>query len=437
MSKLSSKSSTSIKLIASILVLCYLCIGFIPNWGAVDKIAPQWLYLSIINLLSLIFILLNLSFFKIKIFNTLKIGLSIFYIGFFIWASLSYFYSTNPTEVIVNITRQANTLFMYLHLAIFIQLFKDKIALICWTIVIILSIEVYALLVQAYEMNQSTAGINPGLLKGVTANRNIGAFSMAIKIPFILFLIQYSKNKFHNISLLTLLFFTIFSLSIISSRASYIAVFLISFLYSGFIIFQSYKLKRYKNLFRLLYIIIPLTLSITLNQLFFSGSKTVSAIERASTISLSTNDGSVNQRLRYYEDVFTHMLKNPILGTGLGNWKLVSIDYDKNDIKGYVVPYHAHSDFIQLGAELGFLGFFLYLGIFLFAVYAVFKTLISNEINQKEKVFVFMLLMALGVYFIDANLNFPIARPQVLAPWAMIMALISFFFKNLKSTKII
>ena len=40
-----------------------------------------------------------------------------------------------------------------------------------------------------------------------------------------------------------------------------------------------------------------------------------------------------------------------------------------------------------------------------------------------------MLLMALGVYFIDANLNFPIARPQVLAPWAMIMALISFFSK--------
>ena len=192
---------------------------------------------------------------------------------------------------------------------------------------------------------------------------------------------------------------------------------------------------RYKNLFRLLYIIVPLTLSITLNQLVFSGSKTVSAIERASTIALSTNDGSVNQRLRYYEDVFTHMLKNPILGTGLGNWKLVSIDYDKNDIKGYVVPYHAHSDFIQLGAELGFLGFFLYLGIFLFAVYAAYKTLISNEISQKEKVFVFTLLMALGVYFIDANLNFPIARPQVLAPWATVMALISFFFKKSQINK--
>ena len=61
----------------------------------------------------------------------------------------------------------------------------------------------------------------------------------------------------------------------------------------------------------------------------------------------------MNQRLRYYEDVLTHMISNPILGVGLGNWKLKSIEYDSKDIIGYVVPYHAHSDFIQLGAELG------------------------------------------------------------------------------------
>ena len=35
----------------------------------------------------------------------------------------------------------------------------------------------------------------------------------------------------------------------------------------------------------------------------------------------------------------------------------------------------------------------------------------------------FLLLISLAVYFIDANLNFPIARPQVLAPWALTMAL--------------
>ena len=46
--------------------------------------------------------------------------------------------------------------------------------------------------------------------------------------------------------------------------------------------------------------------------------------------------------------------------TGLGNWKLKSIEYDSKNIEGYIVPYHAHSDFIQLGAELGVIGFSLF-----------------------------------------------------------------------------
>ena len=95
--------------------------------------------------------------------------------------------------------------------------------------------------------------------------------------------------------------------------------------------------------------------SVLVNQIYFA--KRADALSRASTISFSTNDGSVNQRLRYYEDVLTHFSSNPIFGVGFGNWKFKSIDYDKKDIFGYTVPYHAHSDFIQIGAELGIIGF--------------------------------------------------------------------------------
>ena len=69
--------------------------------------------------------------------------------------------------------------------------------------------------------------------------------------------------------------------------------------------------------------------------------------------------------------MLTHITSNPIFGTGLGNWKLKSIDYDKNDINGYVVPYHAHSDFIQLGAELRYYWIFTLFGVFSWAVYYV------------------------------------------------------------------
>ena len=101
------------------------------------------------------------------------------------------------------------------------------------------------------------------------------------------------------------------------------------------------------------------------------------------------------------------------MGVGLGNWKFKSIEYDKN-MSGYVVPYHAHSDFIQLGAELGVLGFCSYLGVFLLALFFSLKILFKINIKKEERIFIYFTLTSLGVYFIDANLNFPIARPQVI-----------------------
>ena len=40
------------------------------------------------------------------------------------------------------------------------------------------------------------------------------------------------------------------------------------------------------------------------------------------------------------------------------------------------------------------------------------------------------MLTALGVYSVDANLNFPIARPQVLVVWTMIIAMINFYYRK-------
>ena len=41
--------------------------------------------------------------------------------------------------------------------------------------------------------------INSGLLKGVTANRNIAAFSLALKIPFVLYLVASVRSLKLNV----------------------------------------------------------------------------------------------------------------------------------------------------------------------------------------------------------------------------------------------
>ena len=412
--------------VPSIFIIGFLCVGFIPNWEAVDKIAPQWLYLSILNLCCGIYLFINRKIYNDRITRVLSSWMSISYIAFVLWAALSYFYAINSTEVLVNIVRHFNTLFMFLNLGVLIFNIKNKDRLLSFAIMSILAIEVYAVLKQALEMYNEGA-INPVGLKGVTANRNITAFSIVIKIPYVLYLIFTNQKSWIKILYSFLVVLSLFSLSMIQSRASFVAAALILILLLTWTLINFVKNKSYKPLVNNIYYLLPMILAIILNQISVS-SMGADALSRASTISVSTNDGSVNQRLRYYEDVLTHISSNPIFGVGIGNWKLTSIDYDKADITGYIVPYHAHSDFIQLGAELGIIGFCIYLLVFLCGAYFAFILLFKTDLNAEKKWFIFLLITSLGVYFIDANLNFPIARPQVLAPWALTMALLSFYY---------
>ena len=419
--------------VPSLFILTFLLVGFIPNLQAVDKIAPQWLFLSFVNLLCGAYLFYKRSSYTERFQVVLTNFMSLFYTGFVAWGAISYFYAVNPTEVLVNIVRHFNTLFMFLHLAILLYNIKDKNNLLSIAITLILAIEVYAVLNEALTMYKA-GGIQSGVLKGVTANRNITAFSIAIKIPYVLYLALNNKKLIFKLFNTTLIFLSLFSLSMIQSRASFIAAVLIAVAVLFWTLLQFKKERNIQSLTPNLFYLLPLILALTVNQIFISD-KGADALSRASTISLSTDDGSVNQRLRYYGDVAAHIASNPILGVGLGNWKLVSIDYDKENIKGYVVPYHAHSDFIQLGAELGVIGFLLYLGAFICAIYFAFVILFRSELEQDNKLFVFLLLTSLGVYLVDANLNFPIARPQVLAPWALTMALISYYYLQARKPK--
>ena len=112
--------------IPSIFIIGFLCVGFIPNWEAVDKIAPQWLYLTLLNLCCGIYFFLNRKIYSERITKVLRSWMSISYILFVVWAALSYFYAINPTEVLVNIVRHFNTLFMFLNLGILIYNIKNK-----------------------------------------------------------------------------------------------------------------------------------------------------------------------------------------------------------------------------------------------------------------------------------------------------------------------
>ena len=136
---------------SSFFLIFYLCLGFIPNLQAVDKIAPQWLIMGLLNLTSLIYVTYFREKYSKFIFRTLSSLLIITYSCFIIWAAFSYFYAINPTEVLVNISRQLNVFLMVVFMTIHIFNLKNKLNFISITIGIILVIEVYYVLTQAIE----------------------------------------------------------------------------------------------------------------------------------------------------------------------------------------------------------------------------------------------------------------------------------------------
>ena len=125
-------------------------------------------------------------------------------------------------------------------------------------------------------------------------------------------------------------------------------------------------------------------------------------------------DGSISQRLNFYTQAIDQIKENPFIGVGIGNWKIKSIDTDKDNIIGYRVPYHVHNDFLEIATEIGLIGMTLYILIIIFSVFPILKLIIKNlttQFNDNEFVKGICLLMFFSTFLFDSMLNFPIARP--------------------------
>ena len=77
-------------------------------------------------------------------------SLTILYL-FIIWV-ISFFYAINPTEVLVNISRQFNVFFMYTNMFILLSSIDNKENFFSYVLTIILALETYFVFDQALDM---------------------------------------------------------------------------------------------------------------------------------------------------------------------------------------------------------------------------------------------------------------------------------------------
>ena len=416
-----------------ILILLYIITGSLSNFGAIDILAPQWIYLGGINILSCIYFLFlaprNLDTAFKPFFNGVFIYLYVFY---FVWNALSYFYAINPVETLINLPRLGNTFFAIFFCYFLIYNLPNKFYFVSRLFLFFLFAEL-----AAYYNDFATVypkeGLRVIMIKGFAGNKNITAASIAFKLPFALYLLHSIKKSIFKFGLIIILIGGLLAISLIEARAAILSSIIVFILFSVFQVYQLlYKKVTPKlGITQLGLTILPYLIAIGLNLIITNASKKGTITETVGKIAFT--EESSNGRFLYWGDALDYVLKNPIFGSGLGNWKIASIDEGKEHISGYTVPYHAHNDFIHVFTETGIPGGLVYIGIFatltiylFILLYRKYKTQGILELQY------FFLLLPLIVYGIDAGLNFPVARPLMQSSLAIFAGLVLGLYFDVK-----
>lgn len=399
-----------------------LFIDFLPHATAIDVLYSQFFYISILNLVFAVYFYLKkeslsdvtLLFKKSYIFWT--------YLAFVVISGISFIVARNSTLVLEKFIELIIGFCLFINLSI---LLRHKLHLIYSIILIVAIAAFFQSGIELYYLKQKTSSSSLvealSLMAERAGNINILAASLTIKIPFLLIGIVHFKGLKKIFVLISLLFVTTVIL-LTAARASFINIILIN------IVFIAFYLKKHSfsktSLVSCFSFIIPAVLAILIaNQVFEKSkdnSRYVSLEDRLQTI--NTKDESVNARLLYWGNTVEMISKDPVLGIGLGNYKIESIPYEKTEVNDSMISLHTHNDFLEITAETGILNGIIYLSIFVFVVFINLKRAFKPGTEETQTIAILALMLSI-VYGIDSLLNFPMFRPTMLIFFVLLLVL--------------
>lgn len=391
----------------------------IPNWTVIDIKGMLWFYMSILNTLFIVYIVILRPQ---KTFEFLKEKSFISFSFFFLISSLSTIVAINKAESLMRITDFyviLSTLFVMLYF-IYNNAIKSKTILIIVLLSLILEIMgSYFQLYQIFDFNGVFIAEDGGSVKSVYPNRNMASFVFVVKIFLISILVNLTKSKILKFLVFIINLSTLYIVLLMSSRAVLLILFLIFIITVLSLVFKNFiNKKSIKNdLSSLKYFILPLISAIVIFNLTITEDPELKVNNRVNS-TFSQSDESVNNRLRFYSHAFTQIKSTPFLGVGVGNWRIKSIDYDKENMFSYVVPYSVHNDFLEVFAETGFFGFISFFLFFYFIFIKIFRGFLK-WLNTQKSISLVYLLFAFLIMIGDFSLNFPLDRPSTLITYLL------------------
>jgi tetratricopeptide (TPR) repeat protein len=422
--KTKAQKDTPLNLVYSLILIAFGYVTVLtPNMMAFDSNGPKFMTLALLNLVVFAYLFtrkeikqntdFSLSFFKS--------WTGIFYVGLMIVSVLSFIKAINVLESILHFCKIFTVFSTAYLVSVIIRIDRRHLTHLAIAMTALLLFDGFSVFynIHKYIKGELTDIV---LIKTVYSNKNILAASIFVKIPYALWLLTFEKGwkrGFAIVSGSAGLLATLF----MSTRAFYIGLFVLTLAYVAYLLINYLKEKRkiyIRNIALYTGGLVAAIIVFGLTQQFLypknSGIYNVGITQRLATI--SSKEESAGKRLSAWERSFHVIKKEPLLGCGLGNWKVVTLQEENQTNTNYIYQYKAHNDFIETTTEVGIFGGIFFVAIFFVVLFRFFRSIKAQEDTEYLK-YIFLPAFGLLAYFFDAFFNFPQDRPEIQALFAL------------------
>ena len=265
---------------------------------------------------------------------------------------------------------------------------QKKLKTFLWTFLLVNSYLAFSAIKNFLVLGQTAVSTRIGGSGGFIGDANDFALALSIALPFSFYLFLSEKKKV--LKFVYFLFISLYALGIIStaSRGGFITL---VFLFVYFILKSKQKFVGVLSIlliFALIFLFTP--------QEYW---------QRQMTITSYQQDESAMGRIGAWKAGIKMFLDRPLLGVGVGGYETAyGVKYG-----GKSGPwFSAHNAYVQVGAELGFFGILLYLGL-MFYVYAQANSFMKSSREENYLKWVSqglkaaLLAYAVGSFFLSVG----------------------------------
>ena len=259
-------------------------------------------------------------------------------------------------------------------------------------------------------------------MRAAIGHKNLLSIYLVLTFPWLYYLFFELESKIAKFALVLYLAISIGLIFLCQSRVGMLGAVIYLIIISILII------NQYRQ-FVFHFVVSVLVLLPLLHFTFKSSANYQRILKRSVSIfyanpNIDENSQSVKERKVLWSRTMDMIADNPILGKGLGQWKLHIGGYDINETRskfGNIIFQQPHNDFLWIAAEYGIIGLILFIGLLAFPFISIWQK--KNKEPIDDSLFVFFIL-----YIVVSFFDFPKERPHFL--WILSFALAVVSYRN-------